>query len=327
MVNDGRSRPAVCVSDLPAVLAAIWHEAHAYRAAIHRSQSTVRCDLRVSAPGCGQNGTGTIWLGGDCACRDFLVDMVVECQRLLAQRAGELRNPLGAVRVHMRIRAAPDWIRRRRTEMGAQARVDRIRKGARARGLPDDFHRALLEYLVDEAGSMAPLDSQDALMRRLAARCAAEFGDVPDRYLARVVDGVAVIERHCRSGPRVNVGTAAEPEHVTWWDRYIERPLGRRPRRTDRPIPAAAGEYGCETDLPAAHDLERVGPDAAEVDAAVVAILVVALRRRPDAPAAALRAGIADLVEQGLLAERSAVELLSDHARLAAATQELSALG
>lgn len=308
------------------MLAAIWHEAHAYRAAIHRSLSIVRCDLRVSAPGRSQDGTGTIWLDGDCACRDFLVDMVVECHRLLAERAGELRNPLGAVRVHMRIRAAPDWIRRRRTEMGAQARADRIRKGARARGLPDDFHRALLEYLVDEAGSMAPLEDQDALMRRLAARCAAEFGDLPDRYLARVVAGVAVIERHCRTGPQVNAGTVAEPEYVTWWERYVERPLGRRPRRTDRTIPAVPGEYGFETDFCAAHDLERVTTASAEVDATVVAILVVALRRKPDAPAAALRAGLADLVEQGLLPERSAVELLSDHARFAVATQELSAL-
>src|SRR5689334_14244136 len=53
------------ISDLPAVLAAIWHEAHAYRSAIHRSLSTVRCDLRLSAPGIGQDGAGTIRLDGD----------------------------------------------------------------------------------------------------------------------------------------------------------------------------------------------------------------------------------------------------------------------
>ncbi|MCA1673252.1 MAG: hypothetical protein LC799_13990, partial [Actinobacteria bacterium] len=115
-------------------------------------------------------------------------------------------------------------------------------------------------------------------------------------------------------------------EYVTWWERYVERPLGRRPRRTDRTIPAVPGEYGFKTNFWAAHDLERVTTASAEVDATVVAILVVALRRRPAAPAAALRAGLTDLVEQGLLPERSAVELLSDHARFAAATQELSAL-
>jgi hypothetical protein len=352
-------------SDLPAVLAAIWHEAHAHRAAIHRALSIDRCDLRLSAPGVsapglsapglsapglsapglsapglsapglsapglGQGGTGLLRLDGDCACRDFLVDMIVECHQLLAERSDELHNPPGAVRTHMRLRAAPDWIRRRRTQMGAQSRSDRIRTGARARGLPDEFHRALLEYLVDEAGSMAPLEDQDALMRRLAVRCATEFGAAPERYLARVVAGVAVIERHCRSGPRVNAGTAAEPEHVTWWERYIERPLGRRPRRTDQPIPAVPGEHGVKTDLlclRAAHHLERGVTGSAEIDATVVAILVAALQRQPDAPAAALRAGISELVAQGLLPERSAAELLSDRARFATATQELSAFG
>ncbi|MGH3931000.1 MAG: hypothetical protein ACRDTF_13605 [Pseudonocardiaceae bacterium] len=312
------------------MLAAIWHEVHVYRAAIHRARSPVRCDLRVSASDRRQGGTGTIQLDGDCACRDFLVDMIAEGRRLLAERGNELRNPLGAVRMHVRKRAAGDWIRRRRTEMGAQARVDRIRTGDRARGLPDEFHRALLEYLVDEAGSMAPLDSQDALVRRLAVRCAAEFGGEPERYLARVVDGVAVVERHCRYGPRVNAGTAVEPKLVTWWERFIERPLGRRPRRNDKVIPVVPGEYGRETDLlrpPAVYDLERVVNGSMEIRTTAVAVLVVALRRHPDDPAVALRAGISDLVAQGLLAERAATKLLTDRTRFATATQELSAFG
>lgn len=326
--TDGQPKPPVGAADLPAVLTAIWHELHAYRAAIHRALRTVRCDLRVGAPG--QDQDATIRFDGDCACRDFLVDMIAEGHQFLAERAGQLRNPLGAVRMHVRMRAAGDWIRRRRTDMGAQARVDRIRGSARARGLPDEFHRALLEYLADEAGSMAPLDSQDALVRRLAVRCAAEFGGAADQYLGRVIDGIAVVERHCRCGPRVNAGTAAEPDHVTWWERYIERPLGRRPRRTDQTIHATPGDYGGETDLlcpRAAHDLERVIDGSMEIHATAAAILVAALRRQPDAPASALHAGIRDLVAQGLLAERSAVELLADHPRFAAATRELSALG
>lgn len=330
---DGQPRHEVSAADVRAVLAPIWHETHAYRAAIHRSLSTDRCDLRVHSADLRQDGTGPIFLGGDCPCRDFLVDMITEGHRLLAERSGELGNPPGAVRVHVRTRAAGDWIRRRRTEMGAQARVDRIRTGARARGLPDEFHRALLEYLVDEAGSMARLESQDALVNRLATRCAAEFGGVPERYLERVVDGVTAVERHCRSGPRVNVGTATEPEYVTWWERYVERPLGRRPRRTDLAISAVPGEDGRGADRPcprAAHDLEQVVNGVAEVDAvaevAVVAVLVEALRRRPDAPATALRAGVSDLVARGMLTERSATELLTDRVRFAAATQELSAL-
>lgn len=319
------------MAGLPAVLAAIWHEALGYRAAIHRSRPT-RCDLRVTLPGADLAGTGAIRLDGDCPCRDFLVDMLVECHRHLVHRSGDLRNPMGAVRVHLRLRAAPDWIRRRRTEMGAQVRTDRIRSGARARGLPDDFHRALLEYLVDEAGSMAPLDNQDALLRRLATRCCDEFGGAPAHYLDQVAAGVEVIERHCRSGPRVNAGTAEHPEHVTWWERYVERPLGRRPRRTDRPIPAVEEQPGAEAGPSAATGVEPFAPGPAgssadDSDAVVLAVLAAALRRHPDAPAAALRAGLGDLVGHGLLTEGSAAALLADHARFALATRELSALG
>jgi hypothetical protein len=320
--------------DLPAVLKAIWHEAHAYRAAIHRSLATVHCDLRISIldsiPDHGQDWPGTIRLDGECACRDFLVDMIVEGHRLLAERAGQLRNPLGAVRIHVRTRAAGDWVRRRRTEMGAQARIDRIRPGARARGLPDEFHRALLEYLVDEAGSMTPLESHDELVHRLTVRCAAEFGGPPQQYLTRVIDGVAVIERHCRRGPRVNAGTAAQPEHVTWWERYIERPLGRRPRRTDQAISAMPDGYGFGTDLRCPHaeeDFEQVINDFVKIDTTAVAILVAAFARQPDSPATALRAGISELVAQDLLPERSAAELLSDRARFVEAMRRLSALG
>ncbi|MEV0697268.1 hypothetical protein AB0I53_05025 [Saccharopolyspora sp. NPDC050389] len=312
-------RPQQAVG-MPELLEVIWHETRASRAAIHRARPNTRCDLRISASTPNRELIGTILLDGDCACRDLLIDMLVECHRHLADRAGRLGNPLGAARVHVRKKAVHDWIRRRRTEVGAQARVDRLRKSAMALGLPDEFHRALLEYLADEAGVMAPLDSQEALLRRLATRCAAEFGGAAEHYRARVAAGVTVVERHCRSGTRVNAGTTAEPEKVTWWERYIERPMGRRPRRTDKPI--AAPECGDGT-----HQLpEQDGTDTAEFDARVVAVLVAALRRQPIAPDAALRAGLADLVSQGLLPQRWAVDLCSDCNRFARAAKELSAL-
>ncbi|QIZ33686.1 hypothetical protein [Saccharopolyspora sp. ASAGF58] len=315
-----RSQQSVGV---PELLDVIWHETRANRAAIHRALPDTRCDLRISASDRNRKLIGTVLIDGDCVCRDFLVDMLVECHRYLADRAGELGNPLGAARVHVRKKAVHDWIRRRRTDVGAQARVDRIRKSAMALGLPDEFHRALLEYLADEAGVMAPLDSQEALLRRLATRCAAEFGGAAEHYRARVAAGVALVERHCRSGTRVNAGTAAEPEKVTWWERYIERPMGRRPRRTDKPI--ATPECGDAANLPA-HDPGQVADDSTEFDARVVAVLVAALRRQPVAPDAALRAGLADLVAQGLIPQWCAVELCADCNRFAVAAKELSAL-
>lgn len=331
--TDGpRVAAKVTTVDLRAVLTAIWHETHPHRAAIHRSLPHRRCDLQFRIGGTHLDGISTVHLDGDCACRDFLVDMIAEGCRVLADRgAGELRNPPGAARAHVRIRAAGDWFRHRRTEMGAQARIDRIRAGARGRALPSDFHRALLEYLVDEAGSMAPLEGHDALLYRLVARCVAEFGGAPEQYMARVTDGIRVVERHCRSGPRVNAGTAAEPDYVTWWERYIERPLGRRPRRTDVALPIAAdanGRNGLGPACPrAARDLDRV-VDASDPsgDDVMIVVLVDAFRLRPDEPITALRAGVFDLVTRGLLSERSAAALLSDRDRVATAAKELSAL-
>ncbi|WP_156753394.1 hypothetical protein [Actinokineospora pegani] len=308
---------------MSAVIIAIWHETYACRAAIHRALLTSRCDLRVTKSASGPVGAQVIRIDGECACRDFLIDMVVECHQLLSRRSGELHNPIGAARVHVRLRAAPDWIRQRRTAMGAQARADRIRTGARARGLPDEFHRALLEYLVEEAGSMAVLEDHHELARRLASRCTGEFGGAPEHYLDRVVEGMAVVERQCRSGPRVNAGTAECPEYVTWWERYIERPLGRRPRRTTRAIATlpdgiADPNSGC--------GLGPIDAGSAEADDRVIAILVETHRDRPEAPAEALRTGIAALVEHGLLAEGPAAVLLSDVSRLTSAARQLSAM-
>jgi hypothetical protein len=305
--------------DLPTLLTAIRYEAHANSTAIHRAHPTVRCDLRISAP-----GNSVIRFDGDCACRDFLVDMVTECHRHLAERPGEFRNPVGAIRIHMRLRAIPDWIRQRRTAMGAQARVDRIRTGCRARGLPDEFHRALLEYLVDEAGSMAPLDGQDQLIRRLAARCADEFGGLPEQYLSRAADGAAVVERHCRSGPRVNMGTADQPVYITWWERYIQLPLGRRPRRTVVPLPEESG--AAEAHLSAAYDATLAQAQFGEFDERVIAVFEEAKRRWPDDPEAAVHWGINELVACCLLTERAAVAILADRSRLESAVRALSAM-
>ncbi|MCA1670836.1 MAG: hypothetical protein LC799_01070, partial [Actinobacteria bacterium] len=107
-----------------AVFRAVIAETHQHRAALHRCTGPDYCDLHVSAAG---PGGGATRIDGDCLCRDFLVDMLVEAHVLLTRHSGQLRNPPGAVRTHLRKRATHDWIRRRRLGMGAQARCDRIR--------------------------------------------------------------------------------------------------------------------------------------------------------------------------------------------------------
>lgn len=297
----------------PAVMA----ETRAQRAALHRFAGSEHCDLALSA---GEPGGGLSRIDGECPCRDFLVDMLVEAHLLLARHGGQLRNPPGAVRIHLRKRATHDWIRRRRIEMGAQARCDRIRHGARARALPDEFHRALLEYLCDEAGSPAPLEGNESLVRRISARCAAEFGGEPADYQDRVVAGIPVVERQCRAGPRVNEVTEHGAEFVTWWERYIERPLGRRPRRS---VTVLSDEVFDVTRLDPSVEERR---DTAAVDDVIIGYLVAAVRRRPDAPASALREGLAELVSRGLVAERVARSVLDDGQRKAVVIRQLAAL-
>lgn len=297
--------------ELHSLLTVIQFEVHQHRAAIHRAQFTSYCDCQVTT--C---HNGEIRLDGDCACRDLLADVVVECHFYLVEHARELRNPLGAARAHARKRAVHDWHRRRRTSAGALARTDQVRHGARARGLPDDFHRALLEYLADEAGSMAPMEGQDQLVRRLAHRCADEFGGRPEDFLARVVDGIATIERHCRTGPRVNVGTE-QPEYISWWERYIERPLGRRLRRNVEPISTTSDEPTLWRDH--YHLLAAVSSD-------VTVIAVLEARFREDDPQTSLRDGMSDLVALDLLAQRTVDALLADPTRLAQAAHALSEL-
>jgi len=298
-----------------AVVTAIMIETHPHRAKLHILTGTDRCDLRL---GVSRPDEGTVRIDGDCACRDFLVDMFVEAYLLLVGNAGRLHNPPGAVRTHLRTRATGDWIRRRRVEMGAQARCDRIRHSARARLLPDEFHRALLEYLCDEAGSPAPLESHESLVRRLTVRSAAEFGGDPLDHRDRVRDGLPVVERHCRTGPRVNVGTEDRPEFITWWERYVERPLGRRP-------PPSVAALPDDLAAVAASDPSADGP-AATSDELVVGHLVAAARRHPGAPGSALREGLADLVSRGIVPDRVADSVLGDGRRMAVAIRELSAL-
>jgi hypothetical protein len=309
--TDADPTAATGAPDDPDVISVIWHETAAVRAAIHRG-TQAGCDVVLAV------GPGALDLRGHCPCRDFLVDIIAAGVAYLRAHAGSLRNPSGAVRVYVRTRAVGDWIRHRRLEKGALARTDRLRRGARARGLPDEFHRAVLEFVADEAGSMAPLHDDEHLMRRIAVRCATEFGPAGGDP-ARVRAAYEEVRRHCRTGPRVNVGTATCPEYVTWWERYVERPLGRRPHPDER-LCTLDGN-----DVPAgAHDLQ--GSDHAVVDDVALALLSDAARRHPGDAGTALRHGVDTLVDAGLLPAREAAAVLAESGRRAAALDVLSAL-
>lgn len=297
-----------------AVATALWWEVQPARRALHRLAGVARCDvvlvlgpLRLG-PGAADPGPITVRLDvrGECPCRDYLVDMLVESDRFLRRSTGPRTNPAGAVRHHLRTRAAGDWTRRRRVAMGAQARTDRIRSSVRARALPDELHRALLEYLVDEAGSLAPLDGEEQLGRRLAARIADEFGGTTHDRLAQVRDALPLVEAAGRSGPTSDQG---DGRRVTWWERYVEEPLGRRSRRSDVPLEP-------DVDLP-------VGGGspvrAAEVGSEVADALRVeyACRGPERSGGDAVRDAVLALVRTGVLPRDVGMAVASDPQRLA----------
>lgn len=238
--TDGR--PGSGLAALPdevlgAVASALWWESEAFRNTLHGRARTRHCDtslvagaIRLGNASTPDTVAGGFAVGGACICRDYLVDVLVEADRFLA--AGPRHNPPGAVRTHLRKRVTGDWIRRQRVERGAQARTDRIRGSEIGLRLPDEYHRAILEHLVDEAGSLAPLDGEEQLVGRLTQLVVQEFGGAPVEHRPRVLAALTVVERAGRSGRRTTDG--GEP--TTWWERYVERPLGRRQRHSDLAI-------------------------------------------------------------------------------------------
>lgn len=319
--SDGRG-----LDDLPSpaaedVVQALWWEIQPARRALHRLTGVARCDV-VLVLGPLRLGPGPVGAGprtarldvrGECPCRDYLVDMLVESDRFLHRGPVARTNPAGAVRHHLRTRAAGDWTRRRRVELGAQVRTDRIRGSARARALPDELHRALLEYLVDEAGSLAPLEGDDQLHRRLAARAADEFGGTAQDRLAQVRDALPLIEAAGRRGPTSDPGDGRQ---LTWWERYVEEPLGRRARRSDLP-------FESDTDLTA--DSGR--PPACPSRAADVAAALWSEFERCGAERrgrAAVRAAILALARDGVLPSDVAQAVASDPVRLAGVVAEVA---
>ena len=330
------------------VVHAVWWESAPMRAVLHRVGRDSICDVRVLADGRDIAGvrpepndrpmTPRLHISGECACAHYLMDMLAEADRFLAAYGRTLRNPPGAVRQHLRTRAA-DWTRRRRTEMGAQARTDRIRSTVRARSLPDDFHRALLEYLVGEAGSLAPLEDDAQLHRRLCELAAAEFDGVAADYRDRVTEAMRVVELVCRSGRLVPEGPG-QTGRITWWERYVDRPLGRRRRLGDESLsagpPAGGGLDRTQIACPSAErEFDRLlgtgGPVDVDVDPdrdvlvlTVVLDAAVEALARPDADLArAVESATADLVRRRALPSGVAAGFVADRHRVQEAIQQI----
>lgn len=288
------------------VVDAVWFESGRMRASLHRLRRVHACDVVVRV-----TGRGSLFVGGECPCRDFVLDMIVEADRFLVRHAPSgLRNPPGAVRAHVRKRGQ-EWTRRRRAEAGAQARTDRLEVSEQGRRLPDAYHRALLRNLADEAGSLAVLCDESGLVRRLATLAANQFGgDVAD-HLVRVAAALPLVEESCRTGRRVPAWDGSDP--VTWWERYIEEPLGRRDRIDTRSLD--------ELD-----DVESAVQDV-ERDEIVLRIVVGAVSGSARSGVAArLHGAVAELVRLQLMSAGTARGFAGDRARVQAAAEQAYAL-
>ncbi|MEU5692283.1 hypothetical protein [Actinosynnema sp. NPDC020468] len=325
---------AAMIPELPPdTLKALWVELHAPRAAVHRQHRVRACDTELHGRGLrlgartsrATAGAHTAYLLiGQCPCRDLVADAVEVALAFLTDRGGSLTNPPGAVRHHLRFRLV-DLHRRARGDLGAQVKPETVAGNRYGRALPDEFHRALYVMLADEAGVRGPIRGQEGLLRRLADRGAARSEDQRRRLPA----ALRLIERTCRTGPRVNVGTRTHPELVSWWEAYIDRPLGRRADPADHPLLGVpdgpdrvreirdpAAELAFDLVLRSAAD--RGGrADESEEDAVVRALRDSVCPVAEHAADAALRDVITRLGEQELLpAERVRVLLADpDHRR------------
>ncbi|EIV93607.1 hypothetical protein FraQA3DRAFT_3318 [Frankia sp. QA3] len=315
---------------------AVLVESYEFRRKLHRLTRTARCDLRPVQVG------DHLVLRGTCPCTDFLVDVLLDVAAYLDGQPW-LDEPAAAARVHLKIRASGEWIRRGRIARGAQARTDRIRQGEYGRRLPDELHRAVLEYLVDEAGLPTGLDDDDALVRRLAERAWDEFGGCLDDHRVAVLAALPVIEGVCSSGRRTRVDGVL----ISWWERYVVRPLGRRPHGVHQPLPAdgaAAVEVEGATAVPSVDDLldgavgvldhldTTAGLDGLGGVAWAEAVLDAAvLRAVTDLPAGAdprdwLVTAVTRLAEEGILPEQVACAFVADPSRVLAAARALDQL-
>lgn len=294
----------------PDELKALWFELLVPRAAMHRRHRVRTCDTELSMNGLslGARSLGAspagYRLAGGCPCRDLVADAIELVLTFLTDHGGKLTNPAGAIRKHLRYRMV-DLHRRARSEIGAPARPETVAGNRYGRALPDDFHRALFVMIADEAGIDGPLRGREGFLRRLTDRCATEFGTDARR---RIPAALRLIEKTCRMGARVNVGTPAAPELVTWWEAYIERPLGRRYDPADQPV--GPGQTVDVADPAATRAFDRV--IAAESDDDIVLRTLLSTIDSAGDADTGLRRAVESLGERDLLPKSRVRSLLTD---------------
>jgi hypothetical protein len=308
------------------VVRATFDELREIRERLHASHQVARCDLRLAwrdlrygplprwepEP----SPTGLV-LSGDCVCRDLVADVLYVVMTFLTEHGATMTNPPGAVRIHVRKRVH-DVLRTYRCARGAQAKPKQVRGNRYGRALPDEEHRAVLGHLADEAGYSAPLPGGTYLVRRLAERCAAEFGKPVPYYLERVPAMMSAVRGVCSTGARVNVGTSAAPEYVTWYDAYIDRPLGRRPDMSitslsDDSASRWGSDHVADPSAQSAFAAVEVRNPAPDPDSVVVDTVVTRLATvSPGAREAGLRSALLGLADGGFLPRQRAETLLSD---------------
>ncbi|GAA3039909.1 hypothetical protein [Actinokineospora globicatena] len=307
------------------VVRAAFDELKDIRSRLHASHLVTRCDLGLvlrelrygPAARRGRQAPIGLVLSGDCVCRDLVVDVLHVATTFLTEHGATITNPPGAVRVHVRKRVH-DVLRSYRCARGAQAKPKQVRSNRYGRALPDEEHRAVLGHLVDEAGYSAPLPGGGYLVRRLAERCAAEFGKPVPYYLERVPAMMSTIRRVCDTGARVNVGTRTAPEYVTWYDAYIDRPLGRRPDTAVTSLSDdGAARWGhdqvADPNAQSAFTAVEVRDADPDPDSVVVDTVVRRMSEvSPSAWEAGLRSTLLGLADGGLLPRQRAESLLSD---------------
>jgi hypothetical protein len=294
--SKGFGRPDWCRCVLIEVASAVLWETAAARRALHRlTGAWGSCDVRLvvagrdllcgprllppavhgrrPCPDCGrdcereptieQSTSTSFRLSGHCECSGLLADVLDCALRYLDLNRATILDPPAAARRHVKHRQH-DYIRTRRAARGAQVRTDRLETSAQGRRLATQEQRWLLRDIADEAGSEAPLDSEEALFNRLAVLRARRTGEDPSAVQAAVEVDFQIVRAACSVGRLINVGNAIHPEYVSWWDAYVERPLGRRRRSSD----ISLDNYSIESTLP--RESERFpGLCAPEPDLAV----------------------------------------------------------
>lgn len=304
---------------------------------VESEKSCLRCGGPQAFGALAGRSTGQRFhLSGECPCRPMLVEVFLTAHQYLVARGAQLRQPAGAARRHVANRQH-DYARLQRHESGAQVRTDRLSASARARQLASDEQRLLLVDIANEAGSEAPLEGDAQLEYRLAVLRGRRARVDAETVLDDVRRDLAAVRAHFETGRSVNAGSAAEPDLLSWWEAYIERPLGRRPRASNLPAATAPncddeGRLSLEVPCPSSEGafqrvFERLSPVQAGEDGSdplIATLRESALADPRGDRASQLEATLRRLAAAGTLHSAVVENFLADRRRRAEAVDALN---